>query len=412
LRFSALLLASFGLGCSASDGDIFTLRAQPEAKTALPADAFVDSLGVDLRLGWGGTQYTTHFSDWVLPALERLRVRHVRDESVKALTEPANVAVTSRLAAELGAAGVATTWLMDPRLDVSIERVPEMLMLGGNVEAVEGPTKTPYAGLTLSDQELRDYMRALDQAVGALPVLAPAANEQSVGRLEQWVDYAHVDLESTGEPAASLLDGAIALASANCPGRPLIATARGYYTTPGSPGTVVPELVAAKYLLRLWAGNFERRIVRTYLAPLFDLTLEENPELTNQRGLLRADGNEKPAFEAIARLAALLEDPGVMHLPGALAYELEGVTPDLHQVLLSTRSGRFFLVLWLEQPSFDVASASEIDVAPLDLELRLADRQKLSLYTPLFSGEPEPVLTSDRLELKVPDHPIVIAIGG
>ncbi len=406
------MAAFLSMACGANEGDVFTLRPTIEAKTALAADSFVESIGVDIRLGWGDTAYTARFDDLVLPALARLRVRHVRDDSVKALTEPANVERTSGLVTRLPSAALAVSWIADPRLNVPADSVGALLDLaGGAVEAIEGPTRSNYAGMSLSDQQVRDY---LDLLVSALPdgppVVAPSANQATLGRVEQWVDYGHVALSLSAAPAEEQLDAASDLAAENSPGRPLVATMPGYQTTPLAGAPVVPELVAAKYLLRLCTGNFERRIVRTFLAPLLDLPTELDVGGTSQRGLLRADGGEKPAFVALERLTSLLADPGVAQLPGSLAYRLHD-TSGVREVLLSNRSGQFFVLLWQEAVSWDPVNASEVVVPEIPVELELGGTHDVTIYSPLIGAAPvRAELGVQRITLSVPDHPLVIAI--
>jgi hypothetical protein len=131
---------------------------------------------------------------------------------------------------------------------------------------------------------------------------------------------------------------------------------------------------------------------------------------SRDRGLLRADGTEKPAFLALERLASLLADPGVAHLPGSLPYRLHGSTT-LHHLLLHNRSGRFFVVLWQDAVSWDPATASEIAVPDLPIELELDGARDIAIYSPLLDEAAIRTETgAQRITLSVPDHPLVIAI--
>jgi hypothetical protein len=406
------MLALLSMACGPSEGDVFTLRPAIEHRTALSADSFVESIGVDIRLGWPGTDYTARFDDLILPALARLRVRHVRDDSVKALTEPANVELTSSLVARLPPAALAVTWIADPRLNVPAEGMGALLELsGGAVEAVEGPGRNQYAGVSLTDQQVREYLDVLVSTIpSGLPVVAPSANQATLGRVDEWVDYGHVALSLSGAPAAEQLDMAVDVAAGNSPNRPLVATSPGYQTTTLASQPVVPEMVAAKYLLRLCAGNFERRIVRTFLAPLLDLPADQDTGGTSQRGLLRSDGSEKPAFLALERLSALLADPGVEQLPGALPYRLRDAA-GIREVLLSNRAGRFFVLVWQETASWDPLGASEIAVPERPVELELDSAHDLTVYSPLAGEAPiHTEVGARRITLSVPDHPLVVAI--
>jgi hypothetical protein len=125
-----------------------------------------------------------------------------------------------------------------------------------------------------------------------------------------------------------------------------------------------PEQVAAAYLPRLWLEQ-AGRAGRTYLDGLVGDG--------GRAGLLRPDGSVTPAGSALASLIALLADPGPSFAPGRLAYRLDGADAAVHSLLLAKRDGRFDLALWLERPAaVDPASGQPLQLRGRQVTLRLA----------------------------------------
>lgn len=80
------------------------------------------------------------------------------------------------------------------------------------------------------------------------------------------------------------------------------------------------------------------------------------PATDSAFGLLRQDYSAKPAYSALRNLLHLLSDPGPPFVGQELGFELAGDLSDLHHLLLQKRNGVFYLILWLEKPSYDVAN--------------------------------------------------------
>jgi hypothetical protein len=124
--------------------------------------------------------------------------------------------------------------------------------------------------------------------------------------------------------------------------------------------------VQAAYVPRSLLLAYRHGIARTYLYELLDEV--SSPDY----GLMDDTVTPKPAYNAVQNLISTLSDKGSAFTPGALSYSIEGGDATLNHLLLQKRDGSFWLVLWLEQSSFDPVSASPTPVAPQDLLLTLS----------------------------------------
>jgi hypothetical protein len=331
---------------------------------AQSADAFVDSVGINVHLHSGDTAY----SDFprVQRALQDLAVRHVRDglidTSWKQYYDRHN---------RLGRAGIKGTFI------TSVNQSASLLLdyprrMRDSFEAYEAPNEYDQS----QDQ---DWIATLDAflvrlnhtvktepATSRFPVLGPSlAGSESFAKLHGvcLFDYANLHNYFAGRNPGTLGWGAdgygslfwnLSNASAACPGKPVVTTETGYQTDVAA-AQGIPEEVAAKYVPRVFLEQWLRGIRRTYLYELIDLP-SGRPAPDSSFGLLREDFSAKPAYFALRSLLHLLADPGPALAGQVLDFELAGDLSDLHHLLLQKRNGIFYLVLWLEKPAYDVAN--------------------------------------------------------
>jgi hypothetical protein len=128
----------------------------------LPAEALVDSMGVNVHFLYTDTAYARQAE--VIARLRELGIRHVRD----AMPSPVN----STLAAGLGAAskqGVRATLLPhDPVSDPGPMISDSVKVLGDSIDDFEGPNEPDNSGDPGWAQKLLTYMPMLRDRVGAL----------------------------------------------------------------------------------------------------------------------------------------------------------------------------------------------------------------------------------------------------
>jgi hypothetical protein len=310
-----VLLACLGTG-TAGAAAARAAGGQP----AMAAGAFADSVGVNV--GAGGAD-----AGWALA--ERLAaagIRHVRGPAAATPDDPALAGLRALAGAGLGVDLVAGTGA-DP------EAVAEVAAsLGAAVAAVEAPAGEAAA-------PLRRAVRGHPELPG-VAVLGSGAG----------VDYQAIRLELGGR----------------CPGCAADKLGSGdgaVQVTEVDLGTGLPDAVAARYLQRLLLAN-AGRAVRTYLPGAGGG--DTGP------GLLDAGGAPTPAYTAVARLLALLDDRQRPVQPDRLRFRLTGSTGDLRHQLFQKADGHFWLALWVERPGWDPATGRLLAVPAQQVTVDLA----------------------------------------
>ena len=276
---------------------------------AIAAGAFVDSVGVNLAPAGAA-------AGWALAQrLEAAGIRNVRGPAATAPDDPALDGLRALAGADL-------------RLDLVMgdDADPEATadaaaLLGPAVAALEAPAGKPAT--------------TLRRAVTAHPRLPGVAVLGS----GPGADYQTVRLD---------LDG-------RCPGcadDQLGSGDAAVQVTEVDLGTGVPDAVAARYLPRLLLAN-AGAAVRTYVP---------GSGQGGGPGLLNAAGGPTPAYHAVARLLALLDDGRRQVQPGRLGFELTGNVDGVQHRLLQKADGHFWLALWVEQPGWDPSSGTLLAV--------------------------------------------------
>ena len=395
---------------------------------AKPADAFVDSLGVNTHYGNGIFTGQNAYADRRVDAkLGALGIRHIRDHSYnnEALGFVDNLYATYGVRANL-ILGETTR---------SPAQLVDLLKAHPAYEAIEGLNEPDFAGNRsyngLTDNSsanqypaTRAFQNDLYAAVRAEPQLAGVkVLSPAMGRAvrSQYLIPINFDvaalhtyawgspLTSAREPSAGV-DQRINETAALRGNKPLWATESGYYNQLPSNTRSVPEHVSGKYTPRLFAEFFNRGIGRTYLYELADqgpdpLAREQN------FGLLRFDTTEKPAYTAMKNLIDLLEEPGASFAPASLSYTLTAPS-SVHHTLLQKSDGTFFMLLWNEVLSYD--SVNKIDLNVNDVAVTLAFQQgrfDVREFEPNVSPAAlatHPDVTS--LNLGVPDQMLVLEL--
>ncbi len=344
LAFTALLLVA-------------TLPLPAEAVRATPADALVDSIGVNIHLHYNDTMYGDFPK--VKSALTEAGVRHVRDGLVDSDWQPFFERVN-----ELAAAGIRFTFITSLKHECI---VPAAEKMRGAIEAFEGPNEVNLNKWTV--ENARIYQRDLWQTVkessfAKIPVVALSVTDfkraKELGDISAWCDFGNVHPYPGGwEPEnganwmrADLASG-IETARANCGAKPIMITETGYQNATGHEGghVAVSEGAAGIYLPRLFLNAYRNGIVRTFWYEFINSrNSATDPE--GNFGLYKNDGvTQKPAGRALAHMIALLADPGSEFKPGALDFTISD--PKAQAVLFQKRNGEFWLALWLKTGLWD-----------------------------------------------------------
>ncbi len=360
--------------------------------TALSADAFVSSMGVNTH-GY----YLTHtFADGstLVDKVRELGLRHVREGvDVSLFEDPERRAALDAMAD----AGVRFSLITDYHKH-SPEQVRDWIKDVGpeHVVSVENRNEPDLfdraADGSWPVQEVQDYQRALyatikgDPATAGVevlgsPVTSTEAAELHGAAVADSMDRANIhNYLSTREPETAgwggdgygSLDYAVRrVAGAMKPGGTAPVSTETCYQTSTDTNSL-PEVVAGRYVPRQYLFSFAHGIPRTYCYELWD----EGPDPAageQNYGMIRHDGSPKPVYSAVQAMTTLLADPGAPFAPGRLDYTLAGDADGVQQVLLQKRDGTFYLALWVGEPGFDPVTRTELDVPDRSVELTVPD---------------------------------------
>ncbi len=384
---SLLLAAAVAAGVLlARGGDV--PRETVEGLPARSAEAFVDSVGVNVHVSYYDTAYGA-FDRWSR-ALRELGARHVRDGLV--FDQPQYVDELRRLAAQgIRATLIAGETKRPARDSVALAAGP----LRPAVEALEGPNEIDAAGGNWQGV-LRTYMPQLRDALRTsplrdLPLLGPSFVEHgsrtAVQDLAGTWDVDNVHPYPGGKEPASNLGPEIA--DIERPGRPIMATETGYHdavnATVGQPP--VPDDVAAAYIPRLYLEYFAAGVRRTFLYELLDEKPDPALGAPEQHfGLLRSDFTPKPAYTALRDLLRVVRSsPGAGDAPGVT---LSG-GGDVRSLLLRRGDGSRVLLLWRRVSLWDQDARRRQSVQDVSVGVRFAGQARdVATYRPAAGATP------------------------
>jgi len=398
---------------------VFGLSGTARAgETAIPSQAFVDSIGVNVHMSYTNTPYAR--AKPVLDALGNIGIRNVRDGLVARSTRQ-HTALRS-----FATNGIGVNLVMgDPRhREGSLEQLMGVLSrdLRGAVTSVEGPNEYDTSGDPTWVGHLRSYQQALyermksDRSRAAIPVLGPAPTigwAPAVGDLSPWMDAGSFHYYPEGQDPLNSFGQVLASARSMSGAKPLIATETGYHDALNSSTQVAtsPRAIAS-YVPRVFLDYFKQGIRRTYLYELIDEWPNANHDYSEAAyGLLRNDLTPKPAATALKNLIGLLQSgTGARSTPGTVSYNLSGDTVGLEHLLLQRPDGRFVLMLWQNATSYDARSGQDLAIRPLGVGVAFSSAvEDVAVTLPSRSSGPVARLASARtLSLGVSDDVMAV----
>ncbi|HTV73810.1 MAG TPA: hypothetical protein VME66_08915 [Candidatus Acidoferrales bacterium] len=392
-RAFAEIVTLVALGLYACMGCAASVPATVRAESARAADAFVDSIGVNVHLHDGGDSvYNARYAAFA-PLLEATGIRHLRD----GLIDTTYQAYYDHLN-ELGRAGIHATLITSVGQSVALLRAyPTRVPYA--IEAYEGPNEYDARHDPNWVTHLRAFTQLLYHAVkddsqtAKYPVLGPslisAQSAAALGDLSAWMDFGNIHdyfagfnpgTPGWGSAAFGTRYGSIAYnlaLEARVSGKkPVIATETGYCTADAK--NDVPPVVQGRYVPRLFFEQFNAGIVKTFEYEFAD---DGGNGGFSSCGLIGFDLKPKPAYYALSALIHLLSDPGQAFTPAPLTYVIAGASADVDHTLLQKRDGTYYLALWRELPSWDVNAGVPITVAPEEVSLMVpAGVREASLF--------------------------------
>lgn len=355
------------------------------AQTSLPlvtpisADAFVDSMGINVHLH-NGTMLYGNFPV-ILSALHDLGIRHTRDGLINTTWEE-----YYKRHATLAAAGIHCLFITGPE-DTDAQLIRFTQKTAGAVEGFEAPNEFDRTGGPDWAAILSAYMPRLRKAAALVPpkgtatIVGPALTSMEayarVPNLASTFDEAnmhnyfggrHPGTPGWGDNGYGSIVWNLNLTRRIWGSKPIVTTETGYLTDVKA-GQAVTEQVAADYIPRVFLEQKLHGIVRTYLYELAD-----GDESVNQAersfGLLRADGTRKPAFSTVQRMVRLFADPGAAATLTPVRLQVSADSADVHSMLLQKRDGRLLLAYWLEVSGFDPMTRKPVSSLPVAVRLR------------------------------------------
>lgn len=412
-----------------------TARAE---MAAMPADRFVDGVGVNVHVMYLDTTYERH--DRTIGALRWLGVRHLRD-GVRAPVPSSTAwwrAEQRKRFLALHHAGRRLTLIVGGPADDSLGSLTDRLRVVRGlrgVVAVEGPNEWDLSGDRDWERSLPAMQRALYAAVKRDPVLrrrgvrvlGPSlgreGNYERLGDLSDAMDLGNIHAytgarqpEAAEVPGTFILaEGGLDLVRRTTGRRPLVVTETGYHDAFAQVGRQPPTAhrPAAAYLLRTLLQNASLGIRRTFIYELLDQ--RRDPAGLDQEagfGLFDHEFEPKPSARALRNLLRLLRDPGRSPAGAKLDVTIDGGDDALRSLLLAKSGGRFALVLWRAVPLWDPRRRSETLVATQPLTVRLARRFAVArAYRPVERATPTQVATNtSRVHVPVGGEPVVVEL--
>jgi len=400
------------------------------------AEEFAGSIGVNIHLSYFDRVYGSEFRTIILPRLQELNVRHLRDDGTTLPNEDWMREVYGRWREVALATRAKFTIIVRPHRTATgpgtdygnMSHVRDLRDRIGqeHIAAFEGLNEHDHSGRAAFAEEVRTSQRALYAVVKGDPslasrftVLGPSVgsieNAAAIGDLSAFMDEGVIHPYDGGRVPTTNLQSHINGIRAISGSDPLIATEVGYHTAmlSGNPWHwAVTELAQGKYTLRQFLELFNAGVRRSFAYELIDQGTDF-ADLEQNFGLLRLNGSPKPAFSGLRNLISLLGDRTSSDFtPTVLRVNITGDTTGVRRLVLEKGNGRQYLVLWQNAVSFD--DVSRLDLSPPARQVTVhlpVTVGTVSVYAPLIGAEP---LLTDRdtrtVVVAVPDHPIVIEI--
>lgn len=400
--------------------------------TARKADSFVDSIGVNIHLGYEGGVYGDFSS--VKTRLQEMGIRHTRD----GFEHPSFKQYIKNRHNDLGRSGIKGTFIAGGGLSPA-QILQSADLMPDAVEAIEGQNEilNIYVGWDQAKRDAaRQYQIDLFNAAKAsstwrnTPVLGPTCvgnnAYQALGNLSAYMDYGNGHIYPLGPapavPESGYFNEMIGVNYVS-PGKQIFGTETGYTTgTSDSGNQRVSPAAAGKYAPRLYLENFNRGILRSYWYELADQGTDGSQESTF--GLVNRSFAYKPQGTAIRNLTTLLKDAtfntttrqwvSPAFTAGSLDYTLSGNTANVHSTLLQKSNGKFYLCLWQEINSYNTANNVEADInnpdVPVTLTLNTPIASAVSYWPTNSTTSISLTIFNNTISLSVPDQVLIVEL--
>jgi hypothetical protein len=379
------------------------------------SDAFVDSVGMNIKLAYTDTPYNNYTA--VKNALLDAKIRHVRDELPSLLG--VNDFRRTRLN-DLNASGIKTTYILQPSLfndtggTDSAAITNALAPIASTIAAIEGFNEpdnfrpvwtssggTAYnasnwaAGARYAQETLWNTLNAAGSAYQNVPILGASiggpfnGSTETLGNIGAWADHGNIHAyQGTGWPGEPMpgsvgtpLQRYIDKGLVNVPGKSQYDTEFGWHTGAGGrwgywfpPTTLEGQ---QKYTIRTLLNNLDRGIVRSYPHVLVDQQDDRgdgsdsfNPSADPQSIYGYSEYNfglmfwsnptggatrfpEKPAYTALKNLNNLLDDRAAgSFTPQSIDINFTNTDANTRTMVFQKSNGKYYVAIWQEQQSY------------------------------------------------------------
>ena len=384
------------------------------AQSASRVSDFTNSIGVNTHADFNWTVYGN--TSLVESALKYLGVSNVRDQISNTGTVPVFQQIHN-------ATGVKFDFTVNTGSG-SDGIIKAIEGLGsGVVNYVEGTNEPDVSGGSASASAAQQVTTYNDiKSTLGVPVIQMSfgyvGNYGSTGNQSAYADYgnAHTYFGTGNNPGwAGWIQHMNALAQETTPGKPVIITESGFFTTNnGGDASNISEAAAAKYTLDMLLDAYQAGDAKTYLYELLDTNTGDGNNEDNF-GLFHSDGSAKPAAVAVHNLTSLLSDGGgnaYSFGTGSLGYSLSGMPSSGNSMLMQKSDGTYWLALW-NDARVAGPNAGQVDtVANVGVTLNLdSAASSVNVFDPLTGTSSVQSASNTRsVTLGLPDHPILVEI--
>lgn len=373
-------------------------RSNAFAIPAIPADSFVESIGVNTH--WAYLNVYTYNYTGLKIKLAESGIRYLRDRSHPVVYTRAN-----DLYASLGIKTIVLTGRFKPgqwpspldptQINEELDQIKTQALAAA--AALEAPNEydhshgpdTDWVGSIKNYSTLLYTKAKADAMLRNLPIIGPSLTTleayEAVGNADSYIDYGNQHLyQWTFWPGFDGMDtnGSRSitwyldkLARFQSPSGKLVQGTEAGYTGYIETGGLSEE-ADGKYMARIFAEFFRRGVYRTCKYELVDEEDQRGRE--GMFGLLRNNLTEKPSFRAVKNLILILSDKGPSFKPDILNYTLNGSIESVRQILFQKRTGDFYLMIWLEVASWNVSSKSDLYPPAQQVVLTLQENGRIS----------------------------------
>jgi hypothetical protein len=378
-------------GAALAAQQVCTAQLLPTERAA-EAQALVNTAGVDTHLTYTDTPYYTAWPQ-IFNALKTLGVKHIRDGYSNLASNP-QIATEHQ---ELAQAGITTDYVIPYNTRVTPQQIEQFAGQVWDMEALEASNECDTSGACggAGIAGLSNVIATLPNLLSAaqalhVPLMGPSWGMPSSflqsGNIASRMNLNSLHLYFGGRNPGSVGWGSfdtqgnsfgslaywIDQSNIEAPGITPVITETGYLSFPStSTPYTIPESVAASYVPRTLLLAFKYGYEETFFYQLLD-----DPSSPAGFGLLNSDLSPKPPFKALSNLLALMSDPGGSFSPGTLSFQLAGGDSNLQHMLFQKSDGSYYLVLWLEEPSYNPVTNQNIAVAPQNIGIELAGGYK------------------------------------